>query len=127
MEYLRSAYGNVSLERASQQVAACLASDDPPDIPENFEDFSRQDFQRRLRLHPDLAWNDACRAYALALATHASHAGRTDADVDGELEIRWDTLPTPPVAAWPLARVLIHESWRWLSQQTANTGAPRTG
>lgn len=127
MEYLRSSYGSASLERASQQVAACLARDELPDIPEDFEAFSRQDFQRRIRLHPDLAWSDACRAYALALATHASHAGRTDAEVEGELEIRWDTLPNPPVSAWPVARMLIHEAWRWLSQQDPDSAPRRNG
>ncbi|WP_141455368.1 hypothetical protein [Pseudoxanthomonas sp. z9] len=116
MEYLRSPYGPASLERASQQVAACLVFDEPPDIPEDFEAFSREDFQRRIRLHPDLDWNDACRAYALGLATHASHAGRADSAADDDLEMQWDRLPSPPAAAWPVARMLIHETWRWLSR-----------
>ncbi|MGN6225071.1 hypothetical protein [Pseudoxanthomonas sp.] len=122
MEYLRSSHGAVSLERASQQVAASLARDDPPEISEDFEAFSRQDFQRRIRLHPDLAWNDACRAYALALATHASHGGRIDAEVDAELEMRWDLLPSPPNADWSVARGLILGAWRWLSQRDDPSG-----
>ncbi len=124
MEFRRP-HDSASLERASHQVAAGLACDDPPEIPKDFEAFGRQDYQRRIRLHPDLAWNDACRAYALALATHASHAGRTDVEADGELEMRWDTLLGAPAAAWPLARLLVHEAWRWLDQASGTEAEPR--
>ncbi len=68
------------------------------------------------RLHPDVAWEDACRAYAFAAASHAGHAGTLDLDTELQLEDHWDRLRGDGGPEWPVARTLLRETWRWLDE-----------
>ena len=40
----------------------------PVQQDDEFAAFTAYDYGRRRRLHPDVAWEDACRAYAFAAA-----------------------------------------------------------
>ncbi len=81
-----------------------------------FAAFMAHDYGRRRRLHPDVAWEDACRAYAFAAASHADLAGRLDLEAELALEDRWERLSGDAGPAWPVARTLLRETWRWLDE-----------
>jgi hypothetical protein len=84
-----------------------------------FTAFTAYDYGRRRRLHPDVAWEDACRAYAFAAASHADHAGQLDLDTELELEDHWERLRGDAGPDWPVARTLLRETWRWLDEHGA--------
>lgn len=102
-----------SLKRSRGKVAQCgpfrdtAASDD-------FEAFSAADYGRRVRLHPEVAWDDACSAYALALVSYEAHEGTLDLTTEHELEVQWDELRGPAEVSWPVVRTMVREAWRWL-------------
>ena len=81
-----------------------------------FAAFTAYDYGRRRRLHPDVAWEDACRAYAFAAASHAQHEGQLDLDTELELEDHWERLRGDAGPEWPVARTLLREAWRWLDE-----------
>lgn len=81
-----------------------------------FAAFTAYDYGRRRRLHPDVAWEDACRAYAFAAASHVQHAGQLDLDTELELEDDWERLRGDSGPEWPVARTLLREAWRWLDE-----------
>lgn len=93
---------------------------DPPDA--GFTDFTAYDFGRRRRLHPDVAWSDACRAYALAAASYPCHGGHLDLQTEAQLEDMWDDLRGDAGPDWPVARTLLREAWRWLEAHPAQAG-----
>lgn len=81
-----------------------------------FVAFTAHDYGRRRRLHPDVAWEDACRAYAFAAASHARHEGHLDLDTELALEDDWDRVRGDAGPVWPVARTLLREAWRWLDE-----------
>lgn len=81
---------------------------------DDFAAFSMHDYRRRIRLHPDVAWDDACQAYALAAATHPDYGGRLDLDAESRLEAHWEHLRGDSRLDWSIARTLLRETWRWL-------------
>jgi hypothetical protein len=83
---------------------------------DEFAAFTAYDYGRRRRLHPDVDWEDACRAYAFAAAAHAEHAGALDLDTELRLEGQWDRLRGDAGPDWPVARTLLREAWRWLDE-----------
>lgn len=95
----------------------------PPRAPavthDAFAAFTVHDYGRRRRLHPDVAWEDACRAYAFAAASHADHDGQLDLDTELELETHWERLSGDSGPDWPVARTLLRETWRWLDEHGA--------
>ena len=109
--------GAGSLEVVARRVSDCLAYEGMMAIPEHFESFSLADHRRRSRLHPELNWEDACPAYALALATHDAYEGHWNLAVDDELEAQWDELRGVSTMEWPVARLIVREAWSWLSQR----------
>ena len=88
----------------------------PVQQDDEFAAFTAYDYGRRRRLHPDVAWEDACRAYAFAAASHAGHAGTLDLDTELQLEDHWDRLRGDGGPEWPVARTLLRETWRWLDE-----------
>lgn len=93
--------------------AVRMASHAMPD-DDDFAAFSAHDYGRRRRLHPDVAWEDACRAYALAAASYADHDGKLDLDMELKLEDQWEHLRGDGGPDWPVVRTLLREAWRWL-------------
>lgn len=117
MDRARPLYRPALWELARRQVADCLADEDARAIPADFAAFGLADYRRRARLHPDIGWEDACPAYALALATHDAYDGRMDLSADDALEAQWEELRSVSSMPWPVARLLVREAWRWLSQR----------
>jgi hypothetical protein len=123
MQRLRPDRSTPTIKRTAQRLSDCLAYDGMMDIPQDFEAFSRADHQRRARLRPQLAWQDACPAYALALATHDAYHGRLSLSADDELEAQWDELRGGSSMDWSVARVIVREAWRWLAAQQDEAAA----
>lgn len=103
-----------SLKKARGRVAQCIAFKDTAPASNDFEAFSATDYGRRVRLHPEVAWEDACSAYALALASYDVHDGTLDLRAESELEAQWDALHTSSDIGWPVVRTMVREAWRWL-------------
>lgn len=125
MQRLRPVRNTPSIKGAAQRLSDCLAYDGMMDIPDEFEAFSQADHRRRVRLHPELAWHDACPAYALALATHDAYHGRMSLSADDELEAQWEELRGNSSMDWTVARVIVREAWRWLASQQEEAVALR--
>lgn len=125
MQRLRSVRPVSRFHGVAQRVSECLAYEDMMAIPAEYEAFSVTDHRRRIRLHPELSWEDTCPAYALALATHDAYHGRLGLGADDELEAQWDELRGGSAMDWPVARVIIREAWRWLGAQPAERSALR--
>lgn len=117
MQRLRPVRSVPTIQSTAQRLSDCLAYDGMMEIPEDFEAFSQSDHRRRVRLHPQLAWQDACPAYALALATHDAYHGRLSLSADDELEAQWDELRGASSMDWTVARLIVREAWRWLASQ----------
>ncbi|WP_299343351.1 hypothetical protein [uncultured Pseudoxanthomonas sp.] len=86
-----------------------------------FAAFTAYDYSRRRRLHPDVAWEDACHVYAFAASSHVQYDGALDLDTELELEHDWERLRGEAGPDWPVARTLLREAWRWLDQHGAVT------
>lgn len=125
MQRLRPVRSSPTIKSTAQRLSDCLAYDGMMAIPEDFEAFSHADHNRRARLRPDLAWQDACPAYALALATHDVYHGRLSLSADNELEAQWDELRGASNMDWTVARMIVREAWRWLAAQQEDATALR--
>jgi hypothetical protein len=102
-----------SLKKTRGRVAQCAAFRDTAQASD-FETFSAADYGRRVRLHPEVAWDDACSAYALALVSYEAHEGMLDLSTEHELEAQWETLRGASEVRWPVVRTMVREAWRWL-------------
>lgn len=92
------------------------------DGTDDFAAFSAHDFRRRVRLHPEVAWEDACRAYALAVATHTDQDRALDLQTEARLEDQWEQLSGDAGPDWPVARTMLCEAWRWLDEHGQEPG-----
>ncbi len=102
------------LRRAPVRVEDCLAYPSMFEVPEAFEVWSVADFQRRRARDSALMWVDACPAYALAMATHATYANCTDQDAEDELDAQWDELRGHSNLDWHRAREIVVDAWHAL-------------
>ncbi len=93
---------------------------------DEFAAFMAYDYGRRRRLHPDVGWEAACRAYAFAAASYAEHAGALDLDTELRLEDHWDRLRGEAGPDWPVARTLLREAWHWLDEHGDTMAASRS-
>lgn len=89
-----------SLGRRSAQIA-------PMDVPPAYDRFCRAHFASVRRLHPALQWDDACPAYAIALAAHAALCVSFDEAQERLLERNWDRIRGESHLSWTQARPLI--------------------
>lgn len=108
-----------ALKKARGRVAQCIAFKDTAYASDDFEAFSAADYGRRVRLHPEVEWDDACSAYALALASYDTHDGMLDLSAENELEAQWEALRGPSEISWPVVRIIVREAWRWLDDHRA--------
>lgn len=77
------------------------------DVPPAYDQFCQVHFASVKRIHPELTWEDACPAYAVALSAHASlHVALDDAR-EKQLEESWDRICGDSSLAWKQARPLI--------------------
>lgn len=113
-----------SLKKSRGKVAQCSSFRDTAQASDDFEAFSAADYGRRVRLHPEVAWDDACSAYALALASYEAHDGTLDLTTEHELEAQWDELRGPAEVSWPVVRTMVREAWRWLDDHRPSQSHP---
>jgi hypothetical protein len=79
----------------------------PMDVPAEYDEFCRSHFASVKRLHPDLTWDDACPAYAIALSAHAVLCVELDEEKSRQLELHWPRIRGQSTLDWPQARALI--------------------
>ena len=77
------------------------------DIPPAYDQFCRAHFGAVKRTHPELTWDDACPAYAIALSAHAVLCKSLDHTYEQALERNWPQLRGQSTLAWPQARTII--------------------
>lgn len=77
------------------------------DVPLPYEQFCRSHFAAVRRLHPDMSWDDACPAYAIALSAHAVLCDALDEERERQLERHWTLIRGGSRLDWPQARGLV--------------------
>jgi hypothetical protein len=78
----------------------------PMHVPADYDRFCRTHFASVRRLHPELEWEDACPAYAVALSAHAALCV-FDESQERLLERHWDRIRGASHLPWLQARSLI--------------------
>jgi hypothetical protein len=86
------------------------------DVPPAYAGFCRSHFASVRRLRPELAWDDARPAYALALAAHAVLCEALDDDREQLLAAHWDRLRGDSRLDWTRARPLLADGCRALER-----------
>lgn len=79
----------------------------PMDVPPDYARFCRSHFASLRRLHPELEWDDAVPAYAIALSAHAALCVALDDAREALLERHWDRIRGGSQLGWAQARPLI--------------------
>jgi hypothetical protein len=77
------------------------------EVPPAYEQFCRSHFTSVRRLHPELSWDDACPAYAVALSAHAALCDELDAGRESQLAAHWDRIRGASRLEWPQAASLV--------------------
>ena len=86
------------------------------DVPPAYESFCRSHFASVRRTRPDLEWDDARPAYALALAAHAVLCEALDDDREQLLAAHWQQLRGSSRLDWSRARPLLADGCRALDR-----------
>ena len=86
------------------------------EVPQAYESFCRSHFASVRRVRPDLDWNDARHAYALALAAHAVLCEALDDEREQLLSSHWERLRGRSGLDWERARPLLADGCRALSR-----------
>ena len=86
------------------------------DVPPAYESFCRSHFASVRRMRPDLEWDDARPAYALALAAHAVLCEALDDDREQLLAAHWQQLRGSSRLDWSRARPLLADGCRALDR-----------
>lgn len=77
------------------------------DVPPAYDAFCRTHFASVKRLQPELSWEDACPAYAIALSAHAVLCVALDDEREKRFEQHWDQIRGQSRLPWTQARPLI--------------------
>lgn len=77
------------------------------DVPAAYDGFCRSHFASVRRLHPDLTWDDACPAYAIALSAHAMLCENLDDECEKLLGQHWEQIRGRSTLDWSRARPLV--------------------
>lgn len=77
------------------------------DVPPAYEQFCRSHFAAVRRLHPELSWDDACPAYAVALSVHALLCDALDEERERQLQENWTRIRGGSGLDWSRARALV--------------------
>ena len=86
------------------------------DVPPAYESFCRSHFASVRRMRPELDWDDARPAYALALAAHAVLCEALDDEREELLASHWEGLRGRSRLDWPRARPLLADGCRALNR-----------
>jgi hypothetical protein len=79
----------------------------PMHVPADYDRFCRTHFASVRRVHPELDWEDACPAYAVALSAHSALCVFFDDAQERLLERHWDRIRGASRLGWLQARPLI--------------------
>ena len=77
------------------------------DVPPAYEQFCRSHYASVRRLHPELDWQDACPAYAVALSLHAALCNELDEGRERLLAAHWERIRGGSRLAWRQAATLV--------------------
>lgn len=96
-------------------------ADRPPheslmDVPTSYDGFCRSHFSSVRRTHPEINWDDARAAYAIALAAHAVLCEALDEQHEARLAANWQDIRGSSRLDWSQARLLIADGCRALSR-----------
>jgi hypothetical protein len=76
-------------------------------VPAAYAAFCRSHFATERRLHPEMSWEDACPAYAVALSAHASLCDKLDAEAESRLAQHWENIRGGSRLEWRRAAQLV--------------------
>jgi hypothetical protein len=77
------------------------------EVPAAYAAFCRSHFATVLRLHPEMSWEDACPAYAVALSAHAALCAALDAEREQRLAQHWPAIRGASRLEWRQAAQLV--------------------
>ena len=77
------------------------------DVPRAYDLFCRSHFTSVRRIHPELTWDDACPAYAVALSAHAVLCIALDEEREQQLKSNWEHIRGHSNLDWSQARTLV--------------------
>jgi hypothetical protein len=77
------------------------------DVPPAYDQFCHSHFASVKRLHPELEWQDACLAYAIALSAHAVLCEALGGAHEHKLGEAWPALRGASTLDWRQARSLV--------------------
>ena len=86
------------------------------DVPAAYDGFCRSHFSSVRRMHPELTWDDARPAYAVALSAHAVLCEALDEQNESQLAVHWDAIRAGSNLSWLQARALVSDGCRALSR-----------
>ena len=77
------------------------------EVPPAYEQFCRSHFTSVRRLHPEISWEDAYPAYAVALSAHAALCDALDSTRETQLAEHWPRIRGGSRLDWRQASGLI--------------------
>ena len=86
------------------------------EVPPAYEQFCRSHFASVRRLHPEVSWQDACPAYAVALSLHAALCDALDETRERLLASHWDRIRGGSRLEWRRAATLVADGCSALSR-----------
>ncbi|MCX7041582.1 MAG: hypothetical protein NT117_02620 [Gammaproteobacteria bacterium] len=101
---------------ADASLAGRLPHESLMDVPTSYDGFCRSHFSSVRRTHPEMNWDDARPAYAVALAAHAVLCEALDDQHEARLAANWEDIRGGSALDWSQARLLIADGCRALSR-----------
>ena len=86
------------------------------DVPASYDGFCRSHFSSVRRTHPEINWDDARPAYAVALAAHAVLCEALDDQHEAQLAANWESIRGGSGLQWSQARMLVADGCRALTR-----------
>ena len=86
------------------------------DVPPAYDQFCRSHFTSVRRLHPEISWDDACPAYAIALSAHASLCDALDPEREQLLARHWASIRGASRLEWRQTSGLVADGCSALSR-----------
>jgi hypothetical protein len=77
------------------------------EVPPAYDQFCRSHFASVRRLHPEMSWQDACPAYAVALSLHAALCDALDQARELLLAQHWERIRGGSRLEWRRAAPLV--------------------
>lgn len=86
------------------------------DVPASYDGFCRSHFSSVRRIHPEMNWDDARPAYAVALAAHAVLCEALNDEHEARLAGKWEDIRGSSRLGWSQACLLIADGCRALNR-----------